>query len=303
MAFDTYETSQQDGRPVRLYEFKLGRYAYGDAPEGEESLQGEAVWRYTSADRTIEAAVGGGPVVSWTPGNFSDNGISTSGSAAPTNFEVTGPAAADPAEKFRGSPPAQTMALAVYDVHFGDVAGETRVVWIGEIAEVRRPQPDTAVFIGVTLGAAFQRTGLRLSWSKGCPHMLYDQNCGLKINTFSTPTTIIGILSGTQIQVAAAFSNALYAGGMVRWETADNYEETLMIESVSGNVVTLLGLTDKLDGVVNISITRGCARTVAACLAFDPDDPARPGETTNILNYGGMPYMPEKNPFDGTPIF
>jgi len=290
MAFADKQGSQYGGKPIRLYEFRIGRYptatSVGQIGYSEPLMHGDAVYRMNDSENsvTVSARV-------WPSLNVSDNGFRFSGQATADGYEVTLPADHVLARKFRGTPPSQTIALTVYDVHATDGALQAQVVWVGEVAQCRRPSVEKAVFQCVTIAAAFQRTGLRLAWEKNCPHMVYDSQCKLNIRDHSVARTITEIVSGTQIRLDSALDDS-YLGGIISWTTAEQYSDSLGISAVAGMLVTVFGLTDKLIGITAVSCAKGCARTIAACTAFD-----------NLNNYGGAPHMPERNPFDGQPLF
>lgn len=61
-----------------------------------------------------------------------------------------------------------------------------------------------ATIICRTLLHSFLRTGLRLSWTRGCPHMLYDSECRVNPADFAHETEILAIESDGPITVASA---------------------------------------------------------------------------------------------------
>jgi uncharacterized phage protein (TIGR02218 family) len=297
MSFSALQDDLVEGKPVRLFEFKIGKYGFGLLPEDpgydNPAQQGTTVYRYCDADSNISVAVGGGPEVDWTGIPLNDKGITINGQAAGDVFELTLPISLPLAQRFRQmGPPSQTIALFVYEVHMSDSLLEAQPVWVGEVGEVNFPTADTAVFQCHTLAAAFQRTGLRLTWSKQCPHVLYDGQCRLKLVDFLVPVTVTAIVDGAVITLDTALDANIYPGGLLVWTNDDGYNETIGIESVSGFNVTVFGSTATLVGVTAASAARGCKRNPEAC-----------AELGNYDNYGGCPHIPEKSPFDGTPNF
>lgn len=62
-----------------------------------------------------------------------------------------------------------------------------------------------------------------------------------------------------------------------------------MITAHSGNVLTLVDGIDDLAVGSSVTLWPGCARTVNACA----------DKFANLDNYGGLPFLPAKNPFSG----
>jgi len=92
MAYGDYEYSNEDGKPVALYEFTIGTKA----------------WRYTSDS---EPVVANGET--YQPVPISDNGTTQSGEAQNDDFVVTLPASTEIAQLFIGTPPSEEIWLTV----------------------------------------------------------------------------------------------------------------------------------------------------------------------------------------------
>jgi hypothetical protein len=66
-------------------------------------------------------------------------------------------------------------------------------------------------------------------------------------------------------------------------------DELRMITAHSGNVVTLVDSVADLVVGATVTLWPGCSRTVNHCQ----------NKFSNLANYGGLPYLPAKNPFSG----
>jgi uncharacterized phage protein (TIGR02218 family) len=276
VTFTAREISNTDGKPVELYMLRWG----------------QTVWRYTSADRDIEWPAGSG-------NNFqavaiSDGGVKQGGSDQ-EDFTVTGPASLPIVDLFRSTPPSETIWLTVRKKHHGDE--DAVVTYVGKVANVKRKEGRTTAEIRcIAISASYKKAGLRLTWDRNCPHILYDFSCRANKVLFKVTTTITAV-DGVDITVAAlgTWPEAQYRGGFVEWDSDGlGTMERRSIEASTGvKTFALLGRADRLVVGQAITLYIGCDRTTAQC----------DGVFDNLDNYGGYPQMPGKSPFDGTPIF
>lgn len=278
MAFNDAEISNQDGRAVALYLL----------------VWDQTVWAYTSADREIERTEiinGVSTPITYMPVAISDRGLVQGGSAN-NDFTVDCPANLPIVALFRGTPPSQSIWLTCRRLHVAET--DAPIFWIGNVINVKRGDYASAQIIGQPLSGSFRRTGLRLCWSRECPHFVYDSGCKLDPEDFRTNATITAV-TGTTFTVNndGGKADGYFNGGFVAWEiNADGTMERRMIERHVGNVITLLGLTDGLAISTAVALYPGCDRNPVTC-----DD-----KFDNIDNYGGFDFMPGETPF-GTILF
>lgn len=272
MSFSEYETSLQNGRPIRLYQFQ----------------RGPLKWGFTTADRNIIHQTINFKSIE---GGISDDGIRQTGNAQADTLNITLPAKTDVAQMYRVNAPGQPIAVTIFDLHYGD-AGYL-VVWVGLIAGVKFKELTIAEIQCQTLEVTLERTGLRKTWSRTCPHTLYDNACKAQRVDYRVDT-LIDRKDGVAVGVAAAQAhpNGYYSGGYVEWTSQYGLEQK-GIESHVDDVLYLYGGTDDLSIGQSIAIYPGCDRTIQTCAT----------KFSNVLNYGGCPYMPGKSPFDGTAVF
>ena len=272
MSFVEYETSLQNGQPIRLYQFQRGPLR----------------WGYTSADRAITHM---GISFKSIEGGISDDGIRQTNDAQADTLNLTVPAHLDIAQMYRVIAPAQTVTVTIFDLHYGDTG--YLVVWMGQVAGVRFKDQYTAQVQCQTLAATMERTGLRKTWSRSCPHTLYDDACQAP-RSLHRVEGLIDRLDGASIgfALATAHPNGYYAGGYVEWTSQYGLEQR-GIEAHQGDLFTLYGGTFGLANGQAIAAYAGCDRTLSVCDT----------RFNNVINYGGCPHMPGKSPFDGTPVF
>lgn len=271
MTFATIENSNDAGRPIFLYAFALGA----------------ATWRYTSGDEDV--TLNG---YKWTAIPISDDGVKITGDATTDALTISAPSRIAPVQMFFGTPPSQSIRVSIYHYHEGDT--EAVLGYLGEMLEVTQPQPGKAQITVDTISASMQRDGLRLSWQRNCTYALYDAlTCKLDKTAQVIELTVFEI-AGNQVQFIGLDStpSGTLNGGYLEWEDGVRGTEFRAIEVQAANVCTMFGLADGLYYGLKVKAYPGCNRTAARCT-----------ELNNLPNYGGVPDMPGKSPFDGDPVF
>lgn len=264
MTFNSAEISNQDGQPLALYHLKYG----------------EIVWAYTSADRVV--TYGG---VDYQPVAVLDSGMTQGGSSL-NDLTIDAPSNLPICALFRGTPPSGSIFLTVRRIHYGEA--DAPIYWKGTVTTVKRTGPADAQIIGQPLTSSFKRTGLRLCWTRECPHFLYDPGCKVDPEDYRFETTI-GALTGIAVTVAGVggAADGYYTGGYMEWEVEVGTTERRMIEKHEGTTLTLMGLTTDLEVGLDIALFPGCDRTPATCDT----------KFSNIPNYGGFTFMPGESPY------
>lgn len=258
-----------DGQPVSLYQFTRG--------------DNEKIWRFCDADKDLE--ING---QTWSATAISDSGRHTG-----ENITVTLPSSNPVALLYRGQPPSQTVTLTIMRLHWQD--SEIRVVWIGTIVEAKRPEVHQTQLISAGLSATMESAGLRLTWGRNCPYAAYDYDCRLKAKDFAVHGLQIAAKDGTTITVnlPPAIAQGWFNAGFIEWTDADGVREVRAVTVHQDNRLTLMGGTQKLDVGMIITAYPGCDGRAETCQT----------KFNNMLNYGGIPHMPHKSPYDGTRIF
>jgi uncharacterized phage protein (TIGR02218 family) len=271
MTFSQFEISNHDSIPSLLYEFRL---------------QGRS-WLYCSDERDV--TTGGKTYLS---AAISDSGIVQSGDVQNDDFTITMPATLAFASLFIGTPPSDTIGVVVRRVNRGD--SEAPIVWVGEVKSTKRTGLGSLNVICKPSTATLNRNGLRLAYTRGCPHALYDINCTVDKSLHGAAVQIT-YLDGENISATGigAQGDGFWSGGFVEWQIMTGVTERRAVEDHSGPTVRLMGSTDGLSVGQWIAIYPGCDRTSPTCI----------NKFANLSNYGGFPAMPEKSPFDGDPIF
>lgn len=285
MAFNDKEISTQDGRLAALYRLDWGRTA----------------WFYTSADRAItrdEEVNGETVAVTYLPKAVSDSGM-TQGASSQNDFQMNGPSDLEIVRLFRGSPPSDTITLTVRRQHVGE--DDAPIYWKGTVQNVKRPSDAKCVVIGQPISASLKRTGLRLCWTRECPHFIYDAGCKVLPADHAVAGMLRAFNGNTMTVLMEPQEDGWFLGGYVEWEASDEGTiERRMIEGQENISVLVAGMATpatvlKIMGLVDF-ITIGDAVTAYPGCSRVPD--ICDGRFDNLENYGGFDKMPGKSPFN-----
>jgi len=263
MAFNPLEWSLFNGKPQRLYRFVLG---------------------YTSFEREIVHNH-----LPFKPAQITDDGIRQKGEASADRLKISVPFDFEPAKLFLAGRP--TITVTLWDKHAGD--NEARVVWHGELMEINQKNAASLELFCRPLGTR-PMTGLSLSWSRECPHTLFDKNCKVRPEDYQVAFTVQSnngrILTGNS--PLAAYADGWFKGGYIRWQTAQGLIFTRGIASHKGAVLELINPAPLVFGQAAFALA-GCNGLISTCHS----------KFNNVDNCGACPHMPGKSPFDGEPVF
>jgi uncharacterized phage protein (TIGR02218 family) len=270
MSYNTQETGAQTGAPVELYEFRHGPNYY----------------RYTSADADM---VRGTKTYEAVP--LSRNSIEATQELARQALKISCAATLPILSLFRLAPPSDVITVTVYRMHRGDA--ESIIVWMGRILNVTWRGQQAEIHCE-SVHTSIKRPGLRRMYQKQCPHVLYSSQCGASESEYRAQLSVAGV-SGLNVTVngLSAFAAEYFAGGYIEWVNFSGVTERRAIRSSSGNVLVINFQPFGLDAGMSVDVYPGCDHTLATCA----------NKFENSLNYGGMPYIPTKNPFGGVAVF
>lgn len=272
MTFHDLEISTDDGKPVVLYEFALGT----------------TVWRYCAGPENV--SIYG---YTYTQCPISNEAIKQSTDANSDALQLLMPSRIGVAQVFIGTPPAQRVLVRIRHLHEGD--NDAPLVYVGEILQADWPEPGSTRLVAFNLSASLAREGLRLAWQRTCPFALYDPlTCKVTPGAHRTSAILTGAGAGavTAPEFATLPEGSL-AGGFLEWEHPVRGTERRGIEAHVGDTLALFGLSDGLYHGLPVYAYRGCDRRIETCNSV----------FSNLANYGGVPSMPGKSPFDGDPVF
>lgn len=269
MSFEPIEESRALGEPIYLYLFR-----YGVAPD--------AYYAYTDADQPI--TVGS---YTYTPIPIDVDAITASGTLDKSSITIRTPRTTGLAELFRVYPPSQVVTGTIFQGHANDPLLDFKAIWTGRIISCNREQFE-AQFTCEPVSTSLRRNGLRRHYQYGCPHVLYGNGCRAnKAN--ATINTTAGNINGTTIALPTGWNGAIdpikFVGGLVEF-TGANGSQTRTILSANSGAVQVAGVPLGLVPGNNVAVVLGCNHQMNDCTALH----------NNILNYGGQPWIPTKNP-------
>jgi len=268
MTYAAIETSVQSGRPVELYEF----------------LNGATAYRYTSADGDVSY---GGNTYSAVP--IARGAVEATSETARLALDITCARSLAVLDLFSVAPPDEVVTAVLRRMHAGD--GEAVIMWMGRILNVTWNNAAAEIHCE-SVYTSLKRTGLRRLYQKSCPHVIYGHGCGIAKASYKATRTVITV-SGTTISLSPTGAvDGYYSGGYMEW-TSGGVAQRRAIRSQEGDTIVIGFAIPGLTNGASVDLYPGCDHTLETCS----------WKFLNSLNYGGMPYFPNKNPFSGTPIF
>jgi len=283
MAFSDIEISTQGGKPTFLYEFHYGN----------------SYWRYTTNDEDLEG-VGldeNDDPANWIALAITDEGV-TQGGSDQNDIQISIASNSPVPALFRTGQPTGKVWCKVRMYHLGDDPTETPMVWSGSITNSVYVDDATEQLAGRSLAGTYDRTGLRLTWCRQCTHPLYGVGCNRAGSNdkedHAYPRTIATLTANSFTCTAHSEPDeGSFSGGFVEWVRDDGSFDRRAIELQDGNDFQIMGSTAGLEIGTEVTIYPGCPRTTDACILFQG----------HVKNYGGVPHLPGKSPFDGSPVF
>lgn len=272
MAYSTFEKSAYNGAPIELYEFSRAATVY---------------WRYTSAD-TDQTYFGS----TYDSISIKRNSFEVSQTVEAVSLSITIPITAAFPQLYIASPPSEPVAFTLRRFHDQDT--EVVSIWIGRVTNVEFKE-ETVEVLCESVYTSLRRPTLRRLYQRSCPHVLYNQvdgSCTLDKNNFKV-SALLTAVSGLNLS-SAAFSvgDGYFTGGFVEVVSGGVTNRRFITNHVGDTITVNLQLLGAAAGVT-ISAYPGCKHNLTDCNT----------KFNNILNYGGTPWIPIKNPMGGTRVF
>ncbi len=270
MTFEAYEQSVQLGAPVELYEFAVGLDTY----------------RYTSADHNVEYL---GRTFTARP--MQRGAVEVSMEKARNNMTIKAPRDLPLADLYRVQPPSEVVTLSIFRYHEIDPDAERVVIWMGRVLNVKWEQTSTVSIHCEPVTGSLSRPGLRRLFQRQCPHVLYGTKCGVSKATYLTETALTAVSNTTLTSPAFdALADNYLSGGMIEFDLpSGNVERRFITSHIGANIVISLPSSDIGVGVT-VRAYPGCDHTISTCHS----------KFNNHSNFGGFPYIPQKNPMEGS---
>lgn len=274
MSFSTIETSVDSGRPLELM---LVSYLTNH-------------WSFTTSEE---------PVIhdgrTYIPLPMQRTEIAPTGDVSKSSITIKVPQDCPVGELFRVQPPSGVVTVTLFAKHVDDV--EVKTIWKGRIVNVEWEQPWLSL-TSENVFSSLRRLGLRRKYSVQCLLPLYsvgESLCNANKDSFKETHTVAAI-SGSTISCPTIVRAAGYfAGGYMTWihATKGYLEQRMITESdASGNLVIPSPPPGLVAGA-EINIYPGCDHSLSTCHA----------KFNNSENFGGTPFIPQKNPFGGSTMY
>jgi len=280
-----YETSRDAGQPAELYLFR-----YGTDPL--------SYYAYTDTSEVVSVGA-----YDYQPIPIKRGKIVSSGTLDKSALSVEAPLSCEAVELFRIYPPDEIVTLVIRAGHTTDgfAGSETEwpVIWSGRIIQCSRDNENGPIgtFTCEPASTSMRRTGLRRHYQLSCPHVLYAQGdslCNADKVARSISTTVES-MTDTRVRVPAAdlmgYAMPKFLGGTVEWVSPAGRAVRSIIR-ISGSSFMLSGPTIGLAVSDAVTVSLGCNHQTDDCALLH----------NNILNYGGQPYIPQKNPIKTNPF-
>ena len=268
MTFDTLENSRNEGRPFHLYKFKFG------PASGDEVYYTNVSPAVVFDSKTFEPlAITHGEIVS-------------SGNLDKSALPVTVPEDSLLAALYTYEAPSYVVTLTIWQGHIGD--SDYKVCWAGRVTGASFVENQLELNCEPVI-SSLRRTGLTRDYQYHCPLVLYGAQCRAS-RVAATRTASVSSVSGVSVTLpngwAPADLKAKHIGGIAEWTNDEGRTERRSIINVATNVLTLSSFPTDLETASVLTVVLGCNHLMTDCR--DVHD--------NILNFGGQPQIPLKNP-------
>lgn len=271
MTFDAFETSVEDGNLIELFQF----------------TQGAVVSRFTNFNRDV---VYNGST--WISTQISRENIERAIESGINDLKIRMPIDNPIASQYIQNVPGKVIDVIIYRAHFTDPAEQVLVVFEGFISQAEFDGDLESTLTLSPFTNAFKRSAPRYTYQSLCNNVLYDDQCKIARGSF----TYVGLASGIDQTLRTLTINGLSGqgadwavGGWVAVPAGGNDDQRLIV-SQAGDTVTLLSNFASTVLGSNVDVFAGCAHDITTCDT----------KFANVINYGGTPYVPVKNPFGST---
>lgn len=266
MTYEARETSTHGGQPLELYRIVAGAQRWTLTPHVlPVTYQGEVYAPEPIARTAAEIAPDG----------------------SRGEITVSLPASHPIGALWIAGPHEEVTSITIYRQHLSDPDAQIVAWWKGRVAGVRWTQARLELRCQ-PLTAALKRPGLRARYGLLCRHALYSTGCGAPASAFRASGTVAAVAgSVVTVNAAGARPNGYYTAGML---VAGSVRR--LIVAHTGTSLTLQYPAPGLAVGAAVDIYAGCDRTLNTCH----------NRFVNAANFGGFPWIPQKNPFAGDAI-
>lgn len=261
MTYTTSDLSTSDGRPFFLYKF----------------VRGSVITTFTSNNGLITF-----DGLDYQPSPISHRGINSTGQVERVSLDIVFPKSDSFARSQFTPDYNKATFLTIYRAH-QDAPTDVQTMWKGRVTSFK-VGGSNIVLTCENIQSTVRRNGLRGVYQRGCRHSLYGSGCGLDIADWYVNFTATTVSKTTVILNTTPPIDGYYTGGVIKFG-----DSLGLITNHTGNTLQLLHEVPLLVSGSSIQIAAGCDLKRPTCEA----------KFNNVLNFGGMPYLPSRNPFNG----
>lgn len=267
MSYNNLDESIDSGSVVELYEF----------------IQDIQQFRFTSEDRDTQYQS-----KTYVPSPIIRDAVKQTSDALKDTLSIRFPRDNAFANQFLGFAPDVVTTLTIYRGHLSDLDNEFVAYWKGRIVGAKTSGNEITLDCE-SVFTSIKRPGLRAKYEYGCRHVLYQSGCNVNQESFKLTGAILSANS-LVVEVAGAgnFPDGYFTGGI--FVTATGVSR--FITNHSTTFLTISRPIPSLDLTNNVNVYPGCDRSLETCR----------NKFNNVINFGGFPWIPSKNPFGGSSI-
>jgi hypothetical protein len=166
-------------------------------------------------------------------------------------------------------------------------SGQVEQIWIGYATSLSIDGHEAKLLVPSRAGQSLTRKLPVILVDTACQHILYDAGCRADRNA-NTYAATVGAVDGRDITVAFGGghpSTAEWARGGELVHVPSG-ERMTITDQVGSNITMQSPIAEMKTGDA-VQVVAGCAHDLTACF----------NTFNNVVNYGGLPAMPSKNPF------
>jgi len=274
MSYDASENSTRLGSPIELYKFVIGVNE----------------WLYTSQEDLVIDGID-----NYIPIPIQRSGLEFEGEPNKGNIRISMGRSEGIALEFIVQPPAVPVLLYIYRYHGTDFITNKETIWSGRVLDVSW-SGSFATFNCESIYTSINRFGLTRTYGPSCPFILYGDGCQVDQNNHKTTTNVVTLTNNViQSDDFIGFANNYFAGGFMNYLPSGQPTQYRGISASDGTAGTIT-MAYSLPGLgtgSTINAFAGCAHNLEDCT----------NKFNNLVRYGGFPYNPTLNPFNGTTLY
>jgi len=286
VSYDDYEHSRSAQEIVELYLFRLG-------PDPGAYLA------YTDAEQPVSFDPGDdeGEIV-FEPLPIQRTNVEAKARLGRHSMTVEVPKDSPLGRRFSLFPPTNVVTLRVWSGHAPHPdapplwanGAQFAATWAGRVMEFVRTG-GTIKFTCEPSGAAMKRPGLRRNYQRTCPHILYGPGCRASKAAATVAAVVQSVLAPNRIALVpgwntTGFPVVKFTGGLVEWTGEFGTEVRMILSTRTDDEIVMSGPALTLAATSPVSVILGCGHNLDDCENVH----------NNVVNYGGHPWIPTKNP-------